>query len=83
MGYLSTDIGVLRLYTGLRSGSVQVWNQTGSVGSYWAFAQVNITTTDGFELIFDAERGMYEQCLVCSLYIYDGCILLYLVDHPT
>ena len=48
----------MRLYKGLRTGSIEIWNQTGSVGNYWNFAQVNVSTTAGFELIFDAEIGM-------------------------
>lgn len=53
------DIGTMKLYTGLATGSVQIWNNSKSFGDYWVLAQVNVTTKANFELIFDAIIGKF------------------------
>ena len=45
------------MYTGLSTGSVEIWNQTGSAGNYWIRNEVNITTNVNFEIIFEAIVG--------------------------
>ena len=64
----------MRLYKGLRTGSIEIWNQTGSVGNYWNFAQVNVSTTAGFELIFDAEIGMNFRRLCYIFFCFKSFI---------
>lgn len=53
------DAGTLRVFIGLSSGSVEVWNATGNSGNYWILAQINVTTQTNFEMIFTAEIGKY------------------------
>jgi len=66
---LHADIGTLRVYTGLLSGSVAVWNQTGSAGNFWQIAQINVTTTTSYSFIFDVDIG--NCLLVYSIYAHN------------
>lgn len=62
-----TDIGTLRLFTALASGSIEVWNRTGNAGNYWVYAAVNVTTTAQWELSFDALIGKCQiPCCIVS-----------------
>ena len=72
------DIGTMRLYTALSSGSVQVWNRTGDAGNFWVYAAVNITTTARFELAFDAEIGKLLLSKFYQIVCFDKNVTVWL-----
>lgn len=82
MSNVFIDTGTLRMFTGLATGTLEIWNRTGSAGNYWRRGEVNITTNANFEIIFEVIVGAFGLLLLsavsvcCS--IAEKCAMIYL-----